>query len=162
MDVLFTLRTQNIVCHHNDELTVSTMQLDSKMAPQHPKKAIKNIADPMTMKAIGATLTFTSLNASRTSSYFNRNPTPTATKAIPHSCKKRGKMKELERNRTTMRIKKEIKDNRTNDCFFAWWIKKCGESVCFCFSLNQNRITLSRLVSRAVTIQRYTIYIPHI
>lgn len=66
-------------------LTVRTMHSDSNMAPQHPKNAIKNIAEPITMNKIGATLTFMSLNASRTSSYFNRNPTPTAIRAIPHN-----------------------------------------------------------------------------
>lgn len=59
------------------------MHSDSNMAPQHPKKAIKNIAEPITMKAIGATLTFTSLKASNTSSYFSKNATPTATNAMP-------------------------------------------------------------------------------
>lgn len=55
------------------------------MAPQHPKNAIKNIAEPITMNPIGAILTFISLNASKTSSYFNRVPTPTAMRAMPHN-----------------------------------------------------------------------------
>lgn len=67
--------------------TVDTIQLDSRMAPQHPKNAIKNIIDPMIMNNIGATPIFTSLNASNISSYFSRKPAPTATNAMPNNCK---------------------------------------------------------------------------
>lgn len=66
--------------------TVDTIQLDSRMAPQHPKNAIKNMMEPTIMKAIGATPIFTFLNASSISSYFSKKPAPTATNAMPNNC----------------------------------------------------------------------------
>lgn len=46
------------------------MHSDSNMAPQHPKNAIKNIADPMAMKMIGTTSACESLITSNTTSYL--------------------------------------------------------------------------------------------
>lgn len=71
--------------NENTQLTVETMQCDSRMAPQHPKNAISSMTEPIAINAIGATLTLASLKASKISSYFIRNPAPTVINAMPHS-----------------------------------------------------------------------------
>lgn len=42
-------------CKVISTLTVDIMHSDSLMAPQHPKNAIKNTAEPITMNTIGYT-----------------------------------------------------------------------------------------------------------
>lgn len=72
-----------------EKLTVATKQWDSRMAPQHPKNAIKNTIAPITMNTIGAILMFGSLIAFIISSYFSKKAAPTDIKAMPHSWKEK-------------------------------------------------------------------------
>lgn len=65
---------------------VKIMHTDPNIGPQHPSKAIKNIAEPITINTIGITLTLISMNASRISSYAKK-PTPSANRTKPHNTK---------------------------------------------------------------------------
>lgn len=65
------------------ELTVKIIHSDSNMAPQQPKNAIKNIAEPIAMNTIGTTSACESLITSKTTSYLYRMDTPSTTIAMP-------------------------------------------------------------------------------
>lgn len=74
-------------------LTVKIMHSDSKIAPQQPKNAIKNIAEPIAMNTIGTTSACESLITSKTTSYLYRMDTPSTTIAIPPNCKSKRRKK---------------------------------------------------------------------